>query len=128
MSGTSGSRSKPAPFACRRRSINRWIRREKDSNSGESKWAREVIVAARKAKTTSSIPRRRLSSEYRDHPLKGKTSFRREWNPNQPEAQTPMIPEVREPRPYTNRYPISNEKFVALKKAAPQSETAQKYR
>jgi hypothetical protein len=32
-----------------------------------------------------------------------------------------MIPEVREPRPYTNRYPISNEKFVALKKAAPKA-------
>ena len=78
-------------------------------------------MAARKAKTTSGIPRRRVSSVYRDQPLKGKTSFRREWNPNQPEAQTPMMPEVREPRPYTNRYPISNEKFLALKKAAPKA-------
>ena len=78
-------------------------------------------MAARKAKTTSSTPRRRVSSVHRDQPLKGKTSCRREWNPNQPGAQTPMMPEVREPRPYTNRYPISNEKFLALKKAAPKA-------
>jgi hypothetical protein len=32
-----------------------------------------------------------------------------------------MMPEVREPRPYTTRYPISNERFQALKKAAPKA-------
>ena len=54
-------------------------------------------------------------------PLAGRAGRGREWDPAQPDALAPAYPEVKEPRPYTSRYPISNEEFESLKAVAPKA-------
>jgi hypothetical protein len=58
--------------------------------------------------------------------LAGKTSRGREWDPSQeePQAAAALVTEVREPRPYTSRYPIPDEQFEALKAAASKAKLA----
>lgn len=48
-------------------------------------------------------------------PLAGRGPRGRELNPALPEAQAPGGVELNEPRPYTSRYPISQQQFQALK-------------
>jgi hypothetical protein len=59
--------------------------------------------------------------------LAGKAAARgREWDPSQqdPQAAAATMVEVKEPRPYTSRYPIPDAKFEALKAAAPKAKLA----
>jgi len=51
----------------------------------------------------------------------GRAQRGREWDPSQSEAQAPSLPEINVARPYTSRYPISNEAFESLKSAAPKA-------
>ncbi|HKA54686.1 MAG TPA: hypothetical protein VKJ47_13590, partial [Candidatus Binatia bacterium] len=83
-------------------------------------------MAARKKPATAKArtTRKRAPSEYKGKALAGRAQRGREWNPAQPEAAAPALPEVKEPRPYTSRYPIPNEEFEALKAAAPKSRLA----
>ena len=53
--------------------------------------------------------------------MSGRAPRGQEWNPGQPESEVPSVREVNVPRPYTSRYPISNEAFEKLKKAAPKA-------
>ena len=53
--------------------------------------------------------------------MSGRAPRGQEWNPSQPESEAPSVREVNVPRPYTSRYPISNEAFEKLKKAAPKA-------
>jgi hypothetical protein len=79
------------------------------------------MVAKKARKARSSASRKRAPSGYKAQGLAGKATRGREWDPSQPEAQAAALPEINEPRPYTSRYPISNEKFQALKDAAPKA-------
>lgn len=79
------------------------------------------MVAKKAKKKRSSGSRRRTPSEYKARALTGRAARGREWDPAQPEAAAPALPEVNEPRPYTSRYPIPNEQFQALKEAAPKA-------
>ena len=65
--------------------------------------------------------RKRRTVGFKARALEGKTVRGREWEAAQPQAQAPATPEVREPRPYTTRYPIPNEQFESLKAAAPRA-------
>src|SRR5438034_7235837 len=58
--------------------------------------------------------------------LEGKAPRGKEWDPSSPEAAAPDAREVNEPRPYTSRYPIPDEKFQALKEAAPKAKLPKK--
>jgi hypothetical protein len=51
----------------------------------------------------------------------GKAVRGHQWDPTAPQAAAATLPEIRVPRPYTSRYPISNEAFEALKAAAPKA-------
>ena len=82
-------------------------------------------MAAKKAKkqrASAAAP----SGASAGRALEGKTPRGREWDPSQPDVQAAAAPmvEVREPRPYTSRYPIPDEKFEALKAAAPKAKLA----
>lgn len=83
-------------------------------------------MAARKKPTTkkASGTRKRAPSDYKGKALPGRAQRGREWDPAQPQAMAAALPEVKEPQPYTSRYPISNEAFQALKEAAPKAKLA----
>jgi hypothetical protein len=53
--------------------------------------------------------------------LRGRAVRGEEWDPAQPEAMAPSLPELNEPRPYSTRYPIPAEQFQALKDRAPRA-------
>jgi len=72
-------------------------------------------------KTRSSVRRMRAAPAQRVQALAGRAARGREWNPAQPLARAPALPELNEPRPYTSRYPIPNEQFLALKEGAPKA-------
>src|SRR5262245_16222043 len=77
-----------------------------------------------KKTATRASSRRAARSESRVAALAGRAGRGREWDPTQPQAQAPALPEVKEPRPYKTRYPISNEQFESLKAAAPKAKLA----
>lgn len=79
------------------------------------------MVAKKSTRAKHSGRRSRAPSQYKGKALAGRAIRGREWNPAQPEAFAAAYPEINEPRPYTSRYPISNEKFEALKAAAPKA-------
>ena len=84
--------------------------------------ATRTPTTKRKARTSKAKKKTRRGSaplERGIRPLAGKAVRGTDWNPAQPEALAPATAEVNEPRPYTSRYPISNEQFRALKAAAP---------
>ena len=84
-----------------------------------------MAVRTRTAKKVRKTKRAALaSSGVKSEPLAGKAVRGREWDIAQPESEAPASPEIREPRPYTSRYPISNEAFETLKRAAPKSKLA----
>jgi hypothetical protein len=61
-------------------------------------------------------------SGYRGKALPGRTRAGTPWSPAAaPGASAAEPREIREERPYTSRYPISNEEFEALKTAAPRA-------
>src|SRR5882672_9908166 len=64
---------------------------------------------------------RRISSTRRMPALVGRAARGQQWDPVQAETMAPALQELREPRPYTSRYPISNEAFESLKAAAPRA-------
>jgi hypothetical protein len=72
-------------------------------------------------KTKRSTRRKRAPAGYKVQALAGKAARGREWSPAEPEAHMASLPELNEPRPYTSRYPIPNERFEALKQAAPKA-------
>lgn len=78
-------------------------------------------MVARKTKQAKTSTREKASSEPRMRALAGRAGRGREWDPSQPEALAAAYPEVNEPRPYTSRYPISNEAFEELKAEAPKA-------
>ena len=83
-------------------------------------------MAKKSAKKTvrRASPRRAARSEFRAAALVGRAVRGHEWDPAQPLAQAPALPEINEPRPYRTRYPISNEEFESLKSAAPKAKLA----
>src|ERR1051325_7606267 len=87
-------------------------------------------MATKKAvKRKSSRSSSRAVSEYKGKALAGKAKAAKEWDPAQAiDANAPMLllEEVKEPRPYTSRYPIPDEEFRALKEAAPRAKLARK--
>jgi hypothetical protein len=79
-------------------------------------------MIARKAKKKASRKvRTRALAEFKGKALAGKAVRGQEWDAAQPEALAAALQEVNEPRPYTSRYPISNEQFESLKAAAPKA-------
>ena len=80
-------------------------------------------MAARTRKKITRRARKRAPSKSMKA-LAGRAQRGREWNPAQPEERAMAMPEVNEPRPYINRYPIPNEQFQALKEAAPKAKLA----
>jgi hypothetical protein len=84
-----------------------------------------MAVRTRPAKKVRKTKRAALaSSGVKSEPLAGKAVRGREWDIAQPESEAPASPEIKEPRPYTSRYPISNEAFETLKRAAPKAKLA----
>src|SRR5688572_30345882 len=81
--------------------------------------ARSTKEATRAKRTLRRKPRAASQTDIR--PLAGRAGRGREWDPAQPDALAPAVPEVKEPRPYTSRYPIPNEEFESLKAAAPKA-------
>lgn len=77
-------------------------------------------MAAKKASKRKRATRTAAPQALRA--LAGRGTGGQEWDPSRLDvaAAAPMQ-EVREPRPYTSRYPISNEQFEALKAAAPKT-------
>jgi hypothetical protein len=76
-------------------------------------------AAARKTRRSSSA-----ASQSAGRALKGRGPRGREWDPGQPDTMRAAVPEVREPRPYTSRYPIPDEQFRALKANASKAKLA----
>src|SRR5258705_4914717 len=77
---------------------------------------------AKKAKKTRKVSSGATGAAATYRAKTGRAPRGREWDPTLPEAQAPAyLPEVNVPRPYTSRYPISNEAFEALKSAAPKA-------
>ena len=77
---------------------------------------------AKKAKKTRKVSSGATGAAATHRAKTGRAPRGREWDPTLPEAQAPAyLPEVNVPRPYTSRYPISNETFEALKSAAPKA-------
>jgi len=88
-------------------------------------------MATRKTtkKTATNAKAARASKSSADSAAKalaGKAQRGKEWDPSKPEAAAPSRPEVNEPRPYTSRYPIPDEKFKGLKEAAKKAKVPQK--
>ena len=80
------------------------------------------MAAKRKSGKAKSGRRPSTSSQRSQRALKGRAPEGHDWDPAAPEALAAAYPqEVREPRPYTSRYPIPNEKFEALKAKAPKA-------
>src|SRR5215203_5007129 len=78
------------------------------------------LLERRTARTGRAVGRR-VSSSDRMPALVGRATRGQQWNPAQAESLAPALQELREPRPYTSRYPISNEAFESLKAAAPKA-------
>ncbi len=77
---------------------------------------------AKKAKKTRKVSSGATGAAATHRAKTGRAPRGREWDPTLPEAQAAAyLPEVNVPRPYTSRYPISNEAFEALKGAAPRA-------
>src|SRR4051812_3796355 len=77
---------------------------------------------AKKTKKTRKVSSGATGASATHKASTGRAPRGREWDPTLPEAQAPSyLPEVNVPRPYTSRYPISNEAFEALKSAAPKT-------
>ena len=81
-------------------------------------------MAKKSTRAKRSTRRSRAPSGSKGKALAGRAAPGREWNPAQPDARAAAYPEVREPRPYTSRYPIPNERFEALKAVAPKAKLA----
>jgi hypothetical protein len=69
----------------------------------------------------SSASRKSAPSEYKAKALAGRAPRGQDWDPARPEAEAAEYEEINKPRPYTSRYPISNDEFEALKSAAPKA-------
>jgi hypothetical protein len=88
-----------------------------------------MVAKAKKAKTTRTTRKqsgrvRGASARSAYKALAGRAARGREWDPTQPAAPAAaaaVAEEVNEPRPYTSRYPISEEDFKALKAIAPKA-------
>ena len=76
------------------------------------------MATKKKSKTTARASRTAAPREVTMNAREGKAQRGKEWDPSKPESFAPGAPEVNEPRPYTSRYPIPNEAFVALSGSA----------
>ena len=83
---------------------------------------RTGTLGRKKAKKTRKVSSGATGAAAAHKARIGRAPRGRDWDPTLPEAQAPAyLPEVNVPRPYTSRYPISNEAFEALKSAAPKA-------
>jgi hypothetical protein len=76
-------------------------------------------IAGRVGKKRGAATRRGAPSRSTMRALAGKGVRGQDWDPTKPQAMAAAAPELNKPRPSTERYPIPNEAFEALKKAAP---------
>ena len=74
-----------------------------------------------KAKKATRRTAKRNASEAEIAALSGRAPRGVEWNAAEVETLRAALPEMKEPRPYTSRYPIPNEEFEALKAGAPRA-------
>jgi hypothetical protein len=82
------------------------------------------MVAKKKATKKTAARKTRRASSGAGRALRGQSPRGREWDVSQPDITRAASPEVKEPRPYTSRYPIPEEQFRALKAAAPKAKLA----
>src|SRR5215813_11401891 len=86
-------------------------------------------MATKKKKTSTGSRKRSTASPKASaagKALAGKATRGEIWEPSQPDLAAAAAPEINEPRPYTSRYPIPDEKFRALKEAAAKAKLPKK--
>ena len=83
-----------------------------------------AVKAARTAAPAKTVRRPAAPADGADtgqrlRALHGRAAAGRAMTADEPASRAPAAPELRESRPYTSRYPISNDEFLALKADAP---------